>query len=97
MTDIKYTDHLKRRLRLREIPEDWPRNIVQEAQRYYYDNQTDNLIAIGKRFYKGKRRKIMVAFEETPDTLELITIHPLKENQKKRRIERGRWTKYEQQ
>jgi hypothetical protein len=96
LTDIKYTDHLKRRLKLREIPEDWPRKIVQEAQIYYHDNRTNNLIAIGKRLYKGKSRNIMVAFEEKLDTLELITIHPLKENQKKRRIERGRWTKYEQ-
>ena len=95
LTEIKYTDHLKRRLKLREIPEDWPRKIVQEAQIYYYDNQTDNLIAIEKRLYEGRKRNMMVAFEETAGTLELITIHTLKEGKKERRIKRGRWTKYE--
>lgn len=97
MVNIRYTDHLKKRLKLRQIPEGWPRKIVQEAQIYYYDNQTDNLIAIGQRLYEGQKRDIMVAFEETADELDLITIHPLKDGQKERRIERGRWVERESQ
>ena len=97
MTEIKYTDHLKRRLELRDIPVNWPKEIVQEAQSYYYDNQTDNLIAVGKRNYEGRKRDIMVAFEEIAEGLVLITIHPLKTGQKERRVKRDRWTKYEKQ
>jgi len=94
LTEIKYTDHLKRRLKLRDIPESWPRKIVQEAKVYYHDNQTGNLIAISKRNYEGRKRDIMVAFEEVAGKLMLITIHPLKTGQKERRIKRGRWTKH---
>lgn len=39
----------------------------------------------------------MVTFEETADELDLITIHPLKDGQKERRIERGRWVERELQ
>ncbi|MBS3766243.1 hypothetical protein KGY71_06950, partial [Candidatus Bipolaricaulota bacterium] len=81
--------------KIEDIPVDWPKEIVRVAQMYYYDNQTDNLIAVGKRNYEGRKRDIMVAFEEAAGELVLITIHPLKTGQKERRIKKDRWTKYE--
>jgi len=34
-------------------------------------------------------------YDEQNDTIKIITIHPLKQAQKIRRVESGRWKKYE--
>jgi len=41
----------------------------------------------------NKYREVMVAYEIKGDAAILLTIHPLKENQKDNRIKSGRWRK----
>jgi hypothetical protein len=38
----------------------------------------------------GKNRDIMIVYDEQNDAIKIITIHPLKQDQKIRRIESGR-------
>jgi hypothetical protein len=37
----------------------------------------------------------MIVYDEQNDAIKIITIHPLKQAQKIRRVESGRWKKHE--
>ncbi len=89
---IVYTDHLIFRIRQRKIPEETPELILKNAQEFYYDTKTGYYVALSKIRYRGKKREMVVVFEIN-DELSLITSHPIKEDQKKRRVESERWTK----
>ena len=90
---IVYDPHLKERLQERNIPEGWPREIVGDPEELYRDTLTDVYIAIGKRRYKGKEREIAVSYVKRDDDTLIITIHPIRPEQKRNRVERGRWIK----
>ena len=92
---IIYSNHLKNRLLLRRINDQTPKIIFEYPDETYFDAKTDNFIAIKKLDYLGRNRDIMVVYNEQNDTIKIITIHPLKRAQKIRRIESGRWKKYE--
>jgi len=69
------------------------KDILIFAVERYYDTMTHHLIAIGKSKYKRKDREFVVAYKEDKGhkIVEVITIHPLKPNQKEKRIKSGRW------
>lgn len=69
--------------------------IFENPDEKYFDTETNNLIAIKRSDYFGKNRDIMIVYNEQNDAIKIITIHPLKQDQKMRRIESGRWKKYE--
>lgn len=92
---IIYSNHLKNRLLLRKIDERIPKMIFENPDERYFDTETNNFIAIRKSDYFGKSRDIMIVYKEQNDAIIIITIHPLKQDQKMRRIESGRWKKYE--
>lgn len=92
---VVYTAHLKLRVKLRSIPSDLPRRIYQTAKERYFDAETKLFIAIGRAKYKSKRREFAVVYEETAMTVRIITIHPLKLQQKAARIQSGRWQELE--
>ena len=91
---IKYTSHLLFRLKIRNIPEDLPKEIFQQARERYYDCFTKHYIAICRFDYKGKIRDMAVTYDLKKDEVELITVHPIKPYQKHRRVSSGRWRKY---
>jgi len=91
MKEVKYTNHLRYRLNLREIPEDSPKQVFDEADEYYHDNATDYNIAVKKIDFKGKFRELAVTYEEKSKTIDLVTIHPIKQNEKENKIKQGRW------
>jgi len=90
---IKYSSHLRERIRIRELPYDLAKDILIFATERYYDTMTHHLVAIGKGKYKGKIREFVVVYREDPlnKVVEVITIHPLKLDQKENRIKKGRW------
>lgn len=92
---IEFADHLKRRLRLRKIPEEWPREIIEQANVYYWDRETEHWIASGRRLYEGREREFAVAFDWQADVIEVVSILPLKKGQKANRIQAGRWIELE--
>jgi len=88
---IKYSNHLRFRLGVRNIPYDIPKDIYNYSVEHYYDTITGYYIAVGAHKYKKKIREMAVIYKEYDDILEIITIHPLKRGQKENRIRRGRW------
>lgn len=93
MKVINYSAHLELRLKLREIPYNLPKNIYKTATEIYFDNETQNFIAVKKVRYKNKIREMALAYNKLPNEILLITIHPLKIYQKISRINSSRWTK----
>jgi hypothetical protein len=86
------TDHLKFRLRVRRIPERMPERIYREAKERYYNHATFRHIAVMSMIYHSRRRKMMIAYDEFPDRVEIVTIHPIKSRQIRERVLAGRWT-----
>ena len=95
MKKISYTDHLGLRLKIRKLPYDYPKIIYENPEQRFYDIAEGNFIAIKKLRYNKKIRSIMIAYEEKNGTIEIITIHPIKEEMITNRISRGRWVKHE--
>ena len=95
MTKIEYTGHLKLRLKIRNIPENYPKEIYQKPEQKFFDNVEKTFIAIKKLHYNKKLRNMMIAYEEKEDLVEIITIHPIIDEKIINRIMNGRWTKNE--
>lgn len=89
--EVFYSEHLKYRLKVREIDPELPRQIYHLATEVVFDNATGNQAAIGIGIHAGREREIAVIFEDKADHVVLITIHPLKPGQKDKRIAAGRW------
>ncbi|MGH7802565.1 MAG: hypothetical protein ACREOW_18400 [Thermodesulfobacteriota bacterium] len=88
---IKYSKHIKNRLSLRKIEYDLPRRIFERSRERYYDMETGHLIATMRVNLYNKIREVMIAYAIKGDSSTLLTIHPLKENQKENRLQTGRW------
>lgn len=85
------TDHLKSRLKLRNIPEKMVKSIFEKSQKFYWDNLRNHHIAVGQAQYKGKIRKMLVAYDKIGDTIEFVTIHPITDKEIDQRMMSGRW------
>lgn len=92
---IKYSNHLRERTRIRDLPYNLAKDVLIFAVERYYDAATHYLVAVGKTKYKKKVRELAVIYkeDEANKILEAITIHPLKQGQKENRIKTGRWVR----
>jgi len=93
MKKIVYTPHLVFRLKFREIPYTLPKEIYQSSKEHYFDGATLRKIAVKKIKFKNRLREMAVVYEETEQEIHIITVHPLKNYQKKSRVNSGRWQK----
>jgi hypothetical protein len=89
---VIYTDHLKLRLRARRISAKMPERIYREAKERYYNHATFRHIAVMSVIYHRRRRKMMIAYDEFPDHVEIVTVHPIESRQISERVLTGRWT-----
>lgn len=80
-------------MKIREIENDLPRQIYQEAREKYFDSKTGYNVIVGKVYYREKFREMVVVYKETIDEIRIITIYPLKSYEKISRIKSGRWQK----
>ena len=94
---IVYTDHLKNRLKQREIPLKIIRQVFTQAKEYYFDNLRNHHITVTKVLYKEKVRKVLVAYDTMINAIEAITIHPITDEQIEQRLNSGRWKHEEKQ
>jgi dsDNA-specific endonuclease/ATPase MutS2 len=92
---ILYADHLRLRLALRQVPEQLPRRIYLRAKERFFDINTRHQVAVARARYAGKMKEMAVSFEDDGEIVTLITIHPLKKQQKTNRINARRWIPYE--
>ncbi len=88
---IRLTDHIRARIVLRGFDASTPERIVRDARERFRDTATGSLIAVAKADVYGKVRDVMVAYRESGDDVMLLTIHPLKPEEKAARVASGRW------
>lgn len=89
-----YTPHFKFRAKQRKISLILARKIYNQASSILFDKLRNHHIAIAKLKVRGKRRKLMLAYDKINDTIEFITVHIIREKEIKNKIISGRW-KYE--
>ena len=92
---IIYRPHLKRRLKEREIPEDYPKKIYKTAKLRFKDKLTNHHIAISKLKYAEKLRNLVISYDIIGSNIEIITIHPISDQDIKTRVKTKRWIKHE--
>ena len=88
---IEYCEHLTERLRLREIDEALPRQVIRQARQVFRDTATGYRIAIAPAPYLGETHLMMVVFEIDGDVATAITVHPLEERDVEAKVRNGRW------
>ena len=91
MVEVIYTDHLETRLKLRNIPKDYPKEIFLDPEQEFYDNTEDTYISIKKLFYNGKIRNMMIAYQKKRTVFQIITIHPISDEKIINRVINSRW------
>lgn len=92
---IVYKLHLKIRLKQREIPIDYPRQIIESPEQEYFDTLAKRKIAIKKLYFEGKLRNILVAYDIIENTIEIVTVHIISSKEIKNKVRVERWRKYE--
>lgn len=93
--EIRYSRHFAGQQLARAFPDGLAEAILQYPDRRYYDNLNHSLVAVKGIYFAGRERDIMVAYARQGDAVTLLTIHPLKAGQQRRRLESGRWVSYE--
>ena len=93
MKEVIYSSHLEFRIKIREIPYWFPKQIYETAREKYFDNLTKKKVAVKRVLYKDRNRDMAVIYEEDLEQVKLVTIHPLKFLQKFNRIKTKRWRK----
>ena len=91
MNEIVYTSHLKLRLKIRKIPYEYPKLILNNPEKEFFDILEKRKIAIKKLKYNKKIRNMMIVYEDNGEVLEIITIHPISDEKIINRIASGRW------
>lgn len=87
MIKIKFTKHLKNRIRQRNLKRLFVLNLFNNFTSIFYDNLNHNYIRISKI----KQKFYMIAYDQKIDQIKIITIHPIKHTQIINRIRNKRW------
>lgn len=94
--EIRYSRHLVERQRLRNLPQGLAEDVFLHADSYFYDSLTNTLVAVKRLPLFDVERDVSLAYRMADaQSVIFITSHPLKEEQKERRVQSGRWTPYE--
>lgn len=89
---IIVTTHLKTRLKQRGISTKIIKEIFDQSLENYWDNLRNHHIVIGRVNYQEKYRKVLAAYDKIENIKEVITIHPITDEQIKNRLASGRWS-----
>lgn len=92
---IIYREHLKRRLRERKIPNSYPKKIFLNSTRRFFDTGTNHHIAVAKLQYAGKLKNLALSYDIIDEQVEMITVHPISDQEITNKIKSGRWIKDE--
>jgi len=89
---LVYTDHLKTRLKQREISTELVTKVIEKNEQAFWDNLRDRHIIVSKVIYKDKARHVLVAYDKIGKNIEVVTIHPISSKEIDQKIKSGRWT-----
>ena len=91
---FRFSHHFEEQLVERGFDSHIYHQIFQEPDEHYHDTVSGTEAAVKAILYKGTVRDVLLVYRfEEEGSVVLITIHPLKTNQKERRIARGRWVR----
>ena len=79
------------RLKIRKIPIEYPKLILQSPNQEFFDVLERKQIAIKRLKYNGKIRNMMIAYETKGSFAEVVTIHPIADEKIINRLMSGRW------
>ena len=88
---IIYREHLKRRIKERAFPKNYPRKIYTQAMMHFYDTKTNHYIAVSQLFYIEEVRKLVISYDIISSRVEIVTIFPISEKDLQSKILSGRW------
>ena len=94
MVKFKLSEHLKRRLKERRIPEDYPQEIFKKSKIHYFDTQSEHYVSVAKLKYAESLRNMVAVYDKISDEVGIITVFPISEEELKNKINSGRWKKY---
>lgn len=89
---FRYSRHFIGQKESRSFPNGLAELIVQHPDHRYYDDLNHSLAAVKEVYFSGRNRDIVVAYTRQGNAVTLLTIHPLKDGQQRRRLESGRWS-----
>lgn len=92
---VRLSRHLKERMILRDIPDELPETVYWKADNHYTDIQTGTMIAVKRVMFRNMEREMALSYTKSKEDVLLITLHPLKQGQRERRVQSGRWVQYE--
>lgn len=87
--------HLKIRLEQRSIPGDYPKRVVIKPDAKYFDTLTNHTVAVRQMEYNGRLRPMAVSYDLKGGIIQIITIHPVSEQEIRNKLDRGRWIQNE--
>lgn len=93
--EIHYSSHFLGRKVLRNLPEGLAEDVFLHADDYFHDTATDTFVAVKRAAFHGSERDIALVYRATGDKAVFVTMHPLQEGQKERRIQSRRWVCHE--
>ena len=88
--------HLKIRLEQRNIPPDYPKRVIIKPDTKYFDILTNHSVAVKRMQYNGKLRPMAVSYDLIGGIIQVITIHPISEQEIENKLKRGRWIQNEE-
>lgn len=92
---ILFSSHLKIRLKERKIPQNYPRKILSKPDFQFIDAVTGYKIAVKNLKYNFKARPMVVVYDIIESVIQVITIHPISNQEIDNKLKRGRWKVYE--
>ena len=93
---FRYSRHFLERQALRELPPGLAEEVFLRADNHYYDSVTGALVAVKRLLFQGAEKDVALTYQRTvAQGIIFITIHPLMDGQKERRVQNERWTPYE--
>ena len=85
--------HLKIRLKQRKVPGKYPEVIVKYPEEKFFDTETGREIALKRLEYNQKMRPMVVVYDIIEREIQIITIHPVTEQEIQNKVKRKRWIK----
>jgi hypothetical protein len=87
---ITFTEYFEDKIKIRNIPADGVRKILQGSNERYYDTETGRLVKIGRTRIKNLNLSLAIIYEEN-DEIIVVTAHTVSRNQINTRIKNKRW------
>jgi len=89
---VTSSKHLRFKMQQPAIPDSVPERIYRESRQRFYNHHSLRQIAVLEVLHRQRWVLMMIAYDQTPEEAEIITIHPITRDQIQERLRSGRWT-----